>query len=667
MAEEQKNTQPIQEQSSRFVLDRKVLITSFFKNFKLIVIITLAVMFLAALFSIIFVRPIWKADCYLIRYSKNMATPDDLPYLYQTFDINTILETMKTRDVMLSAIDKLDLSMSPEQLSRSVIPKRGGRSNILIYSVQYSDADSAAILANTLAQCFIDNTTKLQNSSVNKIYDYYIDQRRRTKNKIDSLEIEMEKFRTRYGIIDIENETEAKFQQLNQIELEQTKNKLSMTEMRTKIEELGNIMDEVPEEIMIGWVYNGSEELKLLQLKKELDVLRTRYTDENPKVKKALYEIQELQRRIIDGNKYPEIPDETSWGPNNLLQSFEGDIARYQGELSAATQLQDDYESDIRRLKRGLRDLNYLQKTYFELKRLLDLNRDILRIIEGRISESKMAMDSNTSDFDILEPAKTPPWPQGLNKKIIVLGTGIFIFALMVVIVIGREVLDFTVKSAVDVYDFVNIPVIGMIPNEESVSSEIFYKSIQSTMADVIERTSDFHPAIVTYGSVIAESGKSFLIQEMINLLLDNNKKVLYIDSINAVTEEIMPYVVNPAIYNSDVNVAFNELSENLSKGYFYLEENLNRKIISNENMINFFRQVSKFDYVVWELFEYSQNSYVFGSIASTSDMLIMVNRFRFTNKFQLRSVVDQLKEKGIDNICSIINFIDKEYYNDKM
>ncbi len=667
MSDEIKSTQTINEQSSRFVLDRKVLVTSFFKNFRLIVIVTLAVMFIAAIFSFLFVKPVWKADCYLIRYSKNMATPDDLPYLYQTFDINTILETMKTRDVMLSAIERLNLSMSPEQLAGTVIPKRGGRSNILIYSVQFSNPDSAAILANTLAQCFIDNTTKLQNSSVSKIYNYYIDRREVTKNRIDSLEIEMEKFRTRYGIIDIENETEAKFKQLNQIELEQTKNKLSMTEMKTKIEELHNIMNDVPEEIMIGWIYNGSEESKLLQLKKELDVLRTRYTDENPKVKKALFEIQDLQRRIIEGNKYPEVPDETSWGPNNLLQSFEGDLARYQGELSASTQLQEDYESDIRRLKRSLRDLNYLQKTYFELKRLLDLNKDILRIVEGRISESKMAMDSNTSDFDILEKAKVPSWPQGLNKKLIVLGSGVFIFALMVVVVIGREVLDFTVKSAVDVFEFVNIPVIGMIPNEESVNSETFYKSIQSTMADIIQRTSEYHPAIINFGSIIAESGKSFLIQEMINLLLDNNKKILYIDSINAVTDEIMPYVVNPAIYNSNVNVTFNDITENLSKGYFYLEDSLHRRIISYENMVNFFRQVSKYDYVIWELFEFSQNSYVFSTIASTADMLIMVNRFRFTNKFQLRSVVDQLSEKDINNVCSIINFIDKEYYNDKM
>jgi capsular polysaccharide biosynthesis protein len=661
MAEEVKSTQPIQNQSSRFVLDRKVLLTSFFKRFKFIIIVTLAVMLVAAIFSLIFVRPVWKADCYLIRYSKNMATPDDLPYLYQTFDINTILETMKTRDVMLEAIDRLNLSMSPEQLSRTATPKRGGRSNILIYSVQYSHPDSAAIIANTLAESFIDNTTKLQNSSVVKIYNYYLSQRKVTKSKIDSLEIEMEKFRTRYGIIDIENESEAKFQQLNQIELEQTKNRLNMTELKTKIEELDTVMGDVPEEIMIGWVYNGSEELKLL------DVLRTRYTDENPKVQKTLFEINELQQRVIGGKKYPEVPDETSWGPNNMLQAYEADMTRYQGELSAATQLQEDYETDVRRLKRGLRDLNYLQKTYFELKRLLDLNKDILRVIEGRISESKMAMESNTSDFEILEPAKTPNWPQGVNKKIVVLGAGIFVFALLVVVIIGREILDFSIKSSVDIAEFCNIPVIGSIPNEETVASDVFYRSIQSTLADVIQRTNDYHPAIITLGSIIPETGKSFLIQEMINLLLDNNKKVLYIDSVNTVTDEIMDFVINPAIYNSEVNVHFNELSENLSKGYFYLEENLSRRIISKENMINFYRQISKFDYVIWELFDYSQNAYVFTSISTTSDMLILVNRFRFTSKFQLRSVVHQLKEKGVENICAVINFIEKEYYNEKM
>ncbi len=113
------------------VVDVHVLVKVLIKRLKPLLVITFIAMLLAALWTAFRVSPLWKASCYVIRAPKNMSTPVEMPYLYQTFDINTILETVRTRDVLSDVITRLELNLSPEQLFRQIEVQRGNRSNVL--------------------------------------------------------------------------------------------------------------------------------------------------------------------------------------------------------------------------------------------------------------------------------------------------------------------------------------------------------------------------------------------------------------------------------------------------------------------------------------------------------------------------------------------------------
>jgi hypothetical protein len=93
-------------------------------------------------------------------------------------------------------------------------------------------------LANTTAESFIYNNTKLQNSATLKIYNYYLEQQKSRLATIDDLTLQYEAHRAQYGVISIPHETETRFDQLKEVELKMIENNLMITEMDSKIEEM---------------------------------------------------------------------------------------------------------------------------------------------------------------------------------------------------------------------------------------------------------------------------------------------------------------------------------------------------------------------------------------------------------------------------------------------
>ncbi|HNX00326.1 MAG TPA: hypothetical protein PKK33_03060 [Candidatus Cloacimonadota bacterium] len=646
--------------------DRRIIIRSYRKKLKPIVILTLIAMALAAIMVKIAIVPVWKANCYLIRYPKNMSTPSEMPYLYQSFDLNTILETVRTRNVVLEVIRRLHLKAEPEDIFGSIEVERGNRSNVLNLSVRNRDPKLAADMANMLAVSFIENNNKLQNSSAVKLYQYYLKQRDDRMKVLDDAEKQAQAFRDQHGIISLSDENQNKFDLLKSVELKKIENDLSINELNTKINDLDQKIAQAPKETVQSYIYSSNDDKNLNQLQKELELLRTKYTDENPKVQKVKNQIADLTK-IISANKGKrDVPDQVSYGPNGLVETFEVDKTRYEGELKAAQKGSSDYNNQVNQLRGQLEGLSQMEKDYMELQRSIDLNKDVLRTIEGRIAESKMALESNVSDFDILERARPPKAPEGTRRKVIVVVIGFFVFALGSFYVIGKELLDFSMKSEVDFLDSIGIPMIGQLPDEEQVDNQVFYRNLQILLDNLLSRTQGKQPSYITVSSDVPETGKTFIIQEMLKQIQDQGKKIIYIDTIMSFVPELEPYIINDALFNTVHKPNFKVINENVRKGYFYTSNDIFKTILTKDHIQSFFSNLKDFDMVIWETFDMGYNMQLFATIAGQSDITVFVNRFRHSGRYMMKNGVEFLQEKGIHNIVGILNYIDAEYFDEK-
>ncbi|MDD2210143.1 MAG: hypothetical protein PHN71_02345 [Candidatus Cloacimonetes bacterium] len=646
------------------VVDSHILLKVYLNKLKLILLVTLAALIIAVIFVKIKVVPSWKANCYIIRAPKNMSTPVEMPYLYQTFDINTILETVRTRDVLTDVIQKLELDISPEQLFRQIEVQRGNRSNVLRFSVSWNDAEISAKVANATAEAFISNNTKLLNSATMKIHDYYLEQRHMRIMNIQDLEEQYEQYKAEYGVISIPHETQTKFDQLKEIEIRMIENSLRIKDMDSKIAEMNEKLGDVPEEVIQTWTYTQTDEKNLLALQKDLELLRARYTDENPKVRKVLQEIEELKTAMQE--KKRDIPEAVTWGPSGLTQVYTIDKSRFEAERQGAIQMNEEYQKEISQIRSTLENLGQVQKDFFEIERQLELNRDILKLVESRLAESKMAMQSNVSDYEILEAAKAPAYPESSRRKLIVVGFSILVFLSLSIFIVIKEILDVHTKSAKDFHEVVRIPLCGILPNEHEVDERVFYRNMQVLVENIVHHTNSLHTPVICFGSDIRETGKSFIVKECINLLASNNKKILYIDSIIEATPDINVNTLNGRLYGLDKEIEIDKTDPFIHNAYFLVDDSTFTKVLETKSVAEVLRLFDSYDYVIWELFDYEYNIQLFTGICAAADTLVLVARFNHSSRNSLHRAVKFIKNRGLTNIHGVLNYVPKDFYSER-
>ncbi len=647
------------------VIDFQVLFKALSKKLKSLLVVTVIAMAIAALWALVKITPTWKADCYVIRAPKNMSTPADMPYLYQSFDINTILETVRTRDVLTDVIKKLELNITPETLFHTIDVQRGNRSSVLRFSARWSDPEMAANIANATAESFIYNNSKLQNSATLKIYNYYLEQQKMRLETIDELSMKYEAHRAKYGVISIPHETQSRFELLKTIEIDMAENALMIKEMETKIAEMQDNIDEVPQEVVMNWTYNQTDENKLLELEKELETLLARYTDDNPKVIKLRAEIGELQAQIEQKEKR-DVPSVVTWGPSSLKEVFSIDKARFLAEKEAALKKNTEFENQIATIRGSLENLTSIQKDFFEIERQLETNKDVLKLVEGRLAEAKMAMQSNVSDVEILESARAPRHPESGRRKLIVLLTGIIVFVSGASYLIAKELLSPATKSEKDFSEAIRIPLIASLPDENSVATQVFYRNLQVMLDNIQRGTAGLPKPVITIGNDVQETGKSFIANELIQIICQKERKVLYIDTVKTLPEGNESFVINDFLFEKSDTFLIDTRHRLVHHAFFHAGDDTFTMVLDTERVQLFISKLDDYDFIFWELFEFSYNIQLFSSIALASDLLLLVARFERSNRNSLIRVVSFLQERKFQNIYGVLNYVHKDYFQDR-
>lgn len=644
--------------------DRRIIWQVYKKKLLYIVIISFVVMAIAGIWLKVNASPSWKAHCYMVKAPKNISTPVEMPYLYQSFDVNTVLETVKIREVLAEVVNRLNLKVTPEQLFSHVEVQRGNRSAVFRFSATWPDKEMAANIANATAEAFIANSNKMMNSATQKVHDYYVGERTSRLDLIADLEDQFAQNRQDYGIISIPHETQVKFDQLEEIEIRMIANRLRETEMATKIAEMDEKLADVPLETMHNWTFTRTDETRLLELERELELLRTRYTEENPKVIKVKEDIEDLREQIE--NQTRNLPEATTWGPSGLLDVYTIDRTRFEADRQASRKLDREYQSKVDSLRANLGHLTDAQKEFLELERQLELNRKVLSIIESRLAEAEMSIKSNVSDYEIIEPAKPPLMPEGTRRRLIVLGLGAAFFALMSAFVVGKELVSPYLRSSKDFSHPAPIPLLGQIPDEGQVENTIYQKNLQVFADNLLRIVKDIPHPVICVSSDIQETGKSFLIGDLLRLFQTRSMKILYIDSLSEPSPETRDYLINPRIYEQDSSLKIYQPNPNEHYAYFCADEKVFTHLVDKHQIDSLFSELKGYDLIIWELFDYEYNKQLFASIVTASEALLLVGRFRRSSRGSLARIKRFLKERDYDKVYGVLNYVPKDFFKDE-
>ena len=614
-------------------LDKRVLLITLSHKIIKIIIISFIATVAGYVLAKLVVGDRWPAQATLIRHKKNLSSKTNVPYLYTEMDFETVLQSIKTRKNLLTLIDSLHLDTTPERIYSTIKVTRGRRSNLINIRTTNRNRDTAVNIANTIAEIFIKSYTEIINSATNKVYQYYQNEIKSYESKVKSVIKELDKFQTERQILSLENEVQNKYDNLKTLELDMMNAQLHISELQSKIADITE---------------------------------RIAYTEKNPKVMKLQDEINALEKRIEVEKKGERIPDSMTYGTNSIWQSMVLEKARYENEMVATKKKVKEYKNKIAIIKSQIQSLSPIEREYYDIANRKANLEEILNKVKARANEAKTAMDSNLSDFEILERAIAPKYPEASGRKIASIIIGFLTFLILLIYYMLKEVLDFTIKSKYDIEEVLQIKCLAEIPNSGDVPKPVFYSKMQVLYGQILTYIKEDKTSLIAVGKDRFSSGATFIIQELVNLALSQNKKVLWIESVNEIDDEILEHQINDVLYGkSNDKPDYYKFTDSFHVAYFISDDHTFTKVLSEKNVENFIAKNDEYDIIFWELFNVDHNVHLFATISSVADLLAFVCRYRHSDKFKLLNSIRFLKENIKTPIVGILNNSIKPYFKE--
>lgn len=266
--------------------DKRILFITLKRKIIYVFIIAFIITLFAGLIAKFSIDDVWKSQTVLIRHKKNLSVKSDVPYLYQEMDYDTILQTIKMRNNLQKVIDSLKLDTTPERFYGAIDVSRGNRSNLINIRTINQNRKTAVQITNLLAEVFIESYVEILNSSSQKVYDYYLQQRGIYVSRLEAIEDSLENFRERHKLLSLEQETQNKYDNLKELELELMNAQMQLSTLKTRIEDIDSRITKLPEKVELTSTISATQERRLKELNSELDISKRK---RNRKTIESLY------------------------------------------------------------------------------------------------------------------------------------------------------------------------------------------------------------------------------------------------------------------------------------------------------------------------------------------------------------------------------------------
>ncbi len=608
----------------------------------------------------------WEATCQLFKSeAREGAKKDELTDLRKSFSVDVIKEMIRTKTNMRAVIENLKLQMSLQSLYGSTnISVPEDNENMININATSVSGRLAAEIANELAKVFLKSYEEMRNRAVKKRYDYFSHQKIQVLEHINALEEEKKAYLKKNNISAIALEGSKDFKLLEELETKVITVKKQIASLKIQIDEYEKQIKKLDPEIILSYDVTALDDNELVLKKNQLAILRHRYTDQNPKVKKLASEIEELEKKMKAAKEKGHTPSKTTYGKNWAVMRLEDKIFTTKTELKGLEGALQQYEAEKPAIKAKLAQLDKTAAEYKEIKRRADLEYAILRKIDSGVTEMSLALSSNVSDLRIFEKAEPPVYPMEDKRKKWVIFGFIAGIALAGLVAVALEVTDLTIKSKFDIENVLNINALGSLPKINEVRLKKFYSAIQAIFTRIFKHDIDTHKKniLITFGDIEGGTGKTFFIKKCIDVFGPMEKKILYISSCNELASGLVKYKINDYIYNGQK--MDEELAEENNDHLYFLLDNYSYIVpVKAAQVHEFVNSFSDYDFIFWELFDFKKNEPLFATICSVARYTVLMTKFKKTKKMAAVKCIKHLKEHNVKNIGGIVNSVEKRYF----
>ncbi|HBE81142.1 MAG TPA: lipopolysaccharide biosynthesis protein, partial [Firmicutes bacterium] len=288
------------------------------------------------------------------------------------------------------------------------------------------------------------------------------------KQDLDQAEQALEKFKRDQRITAPDEETKALLDRVSGMNQLKAENSITLAAAQAKLEAANRELSPGKNEFIPDSPLIGQYKAKLADLEVELVGLLHNNGEDNPQVVATRTEIEDVRAKLNAEISRVMNTEGSSMNPvyQNLLQGklqASLDIAAANAQGAALKKITASAEEEISKLPAREQEL-------VRLMRNVSLTQEIYVMLMKRRGEAKISELMVPTDVQIVDRAVLPDRPAKPNKRLNILVAAILGLFAGVGLAFWLEYLNASIYTADDVHNYLNLPVLGNIPDFEKTN-----------------------------------------------------------------------------------------------------------------------------------------------------------------------------------------------------
>lgn len=451
--------------------------------------------------------------------------------------LRTIEQTFKSRSLLERVAVANDLAKDPSFWASPTEPttqqlvgaldnivqarlRRGSR--FIDITVTHPSPEMAAKLANSMVQEYLAQAYEQNTNAAADATSFLATEARRLKGDLDKAEAAIQEFRRTTRNVALEEKNDVINARMKELSARVTEANSQTIKLKSDLEQVQRLGTNVDALLVVSAVNTDPTVVEarstLTRLDSEFAALRQRYKEAHPRYIEKVNQIAEWRSNLT----------------NAVLKVPQTIRASYDAAMSAQAALQSEFEKQ-QELSRKLTD-EVVQ--YQKLMREVESIRALYDAVQTRMKETMLTRELKPSKVVLTDSAMVDRKPVSPNKRSILL-KGIFGGIIVgVLIALGLNALDSSLKTVDQAEEYLHLPVLSSVPQLKLKAPMVVREEANSPGAEAFRtlRTSlsmlgrAEHRRTFLFTSALPGEGKTFSSINYAACLAQQGLKTLLID-----------------------------------------------------------------------------------------------------------------------------------------
>ena len=379
-----------------------------------------------------------NVDQQVLILSRTLISRPNVEKLIRMADLDLTVKTKSDQDAMVDALMK---SLKIESL---------GRDNLYTLSSRDPKPERAKRVVQSLASIFVESSLGAKRKDSDAAKKFIDEQIKAYEKKLEEAEDRLKNFKIR-NLTSADSLEKDYFTRLSELTTQLTRSRLELREAENSRDSLKKeisgeepvmLPDDSPAAVVAGTAVPEIDS-RLDALKKNLDSLSQRYTDQHPDVivvKRQIADLEEQKAEVIAARKKAAAARAKTKGGtlqgNPVYQQLRVSLAEIEATVAQLRTRVQEYEARLARLKDHAKLAPQLEAEFAQLNRDYAVHKRNYEGLVTRREQAEISSDMETvsgADFRLIDPPRVTPQPVAPNRMlllavalVVAIGSGLF-------------------------------------------------------------------------------------------------------------------------------------------------------------------------------------------------------------------------------------------------